>query len=191
MAIIVVIGLLCGVGAGYYFLYHQPPEVTPPQVDSEEKPLPRMANLPPPAADRAVLHEPDYPPDAPALEQARRALRDGITPEAAVALAAGLPECPERADAAFLLLEHAAESGHADAAFAVARYYDPTDSLPSGTLRKSEANAYEWYRVALDSGRRDAAERLRTLRTLVRKRADQGDWEAKQLLKSWDSSSGG
>jgi TPR repeat protein len=192
MVIIVTVGLLIGLGAGYFFLYSKPPEVTTSETPAspDEKPLRRMANLPAPEQDESVPPEPDYPVDAAVLEQARKALREGIDPAAAVALAAALPDAPERADAAFLLLEYAAENGHADAAFAVACYYDPSDSQPSGTIRKNEATAYEWYETALENGRSDAAQRLEALRALVRQKADQGRWESQQLIKSWESSSG-
>lgn len=191
MVIIVTVGLLCGIGAGYFFLYRQSPEPTLAIVQPEETSLPRMANLPSIKEDKAEPPAPDYLPDAPVLDQVRKALGDGIDPEGAVAMAATLPDVPERADAAFLLLEYAADSGHADAAYWVARYYDPTDSLPSGTIRKNEARAYEWYLSALENGRSDAAQRLDTLRALVREKADRGLWESKQLIKAWDSSSGG
>ena len=108
-----------------------------------------------------------------------------------MSLAGSLPDVPERADAAFLLLEYAAERGHADAAFTVARYYDPEEDLPSGTIRKDEATAYEWYQTSLEKGRTEAAGKMEKLRARLKARADDGEWRAKQLLKSWDVSSGG
>lgn len=191
VTLIVIAGLLCGAAAGYFFLSGRAPQSGPASVETEEKALPRMANLPAATQQQPIPPEPDYTAEAPVLEQARKALREGLDPEAAVAMAQSLPDVPERADAAFLLLEYAAEKGHPAAAFEVARYYDPQESLPSGTIRKSEANAFEWYRVALERGQRDAAERMEALRQLVRSKADQGSWEARQLLRAWESSSGG
>ena len=191
LAPIVIAGLLCGLFAGYYFLSHTDRQLAAPGTQTEDKPLPRMANLPPKSADRTIPPAPDYLPTAPALEQARKALANGISPADAVSLAGTLPDVPERADAAFLLLEYAAESGHADAAFTVARYYDPGEDLPSGTIRKDEATAYEWYRTSLEKGRSDAARKMEKLRARLQARADDGEWQAKQLLKSWDASSGG
>jgi hypothetical protein len=119
------------------------------------------------------------------LEKARKALREGITPEAALALANSLPVSPERADAAFLLLEFAADSRNAEAALAVARYYDPTDKTPSGTIRKNPETAYGWYTEALAGGQENAKTRLAQLRSWVEEQANQGSYEARELLNTW------
>ena len=77
--------------------------------ESEPEPLtalPKMANLPQ-RTEPAKPPPPSYPSDAPVLEQVRKALREGISPTDAVAMANALPDRPERADAAFLLLEYA------------------------------------------------------------------------------------
>ena len=150
-----------------------------------ETKLPRMANLPP-AKKEIAPPPPTYPPDAPVLEQARKALRDGIDPKEALAMAESLPDKPERADAAFLLLEYAAESGNGDAALAVGHFYDPTHEGPSGTIRKNFETAYEWYREALALGQENAKEYLARLRRWVEEQANQGSTEAKDLLDRWD-----
>ncbi len=186
---IVLVGLLCGVGAGFLLLRQERPEAPEPAARSEETPLPRMANLP--AREEAPAPVAAYAPDAPALERARKALREGIDAEGAVALAASLPEGPERADAAFLLLEFAAEKGHGEAAFLVARYYDPNEEMPSGTIHKDAQSAYEWYRAAAGAGQAQASQGLERLRDAVKRQADQGSWESRQLLKTWQSDSGG
>lgn len=183
LAALIVIGLICGIGAGYYLLTRGPSEDVKPPPEPQETSLPKMANLP--QKEEIALPEPEYPPDAPALEQARKALREGIDPEGAVALAAALPPSPERADAAFLLLEYAAESGHAGAAFSVGRYYDPTSDTPSGTIRKNASSAYEWYQVAFDNGRAEAAAEQARLKLWVQEKAAKGFWESEQLLKTW------
>ncbi|MBW2657768.1 MAG: hypothetical protein JRC59_08745, partial [Deltaproteobacteria bacterium] len=143
-----MVGLVVLVVAGYLvWQSFQVDEVKPKEAQKPE--LPRMANLPPKKEAIVPPPPPSYTPDAPVLEKARKALREGITPEAALALAKALPESPERRDAAFLLLEFAADSGNAEAALAVARYYDPTDKAPSGTIRKNPETAYGWYTEAL------------------------------------------
>ena len=151
---------------------------------ADESTLPRMANLPPKKIAIEPPPPPTYQPDAPVLEQARTALREGITPVDAVLLATSLPESPERADAAFLLLEYAADSGNAAAADQVARYYDPTDEMPSGTIRKNPEIAYEWYKKASDGGQ-DTQIQLNRLHRWVVSQAKQGSKEARLLLKSW------
>jgi hypothetical protein len=184
LAVIVLVGLICGVVVGFFLLKGERPETSEPSAPPTEKPLPRMANLPP--REETPPPQVDYAPDAPALEQARKALREGIDPAEAVAMAASLPESPERADAAFLLLEYAADSGHGEAAFLVACYYDPTDSSPSGSIRKNAQSAYEWYRAAVQNGQPEASDRLARLKASIREKAVQGSWESEQLLKNWE-----
>ena len=180
------VGLVVLLVAGYLIWNSfQKEAVTRPQAIDEKPDLPRMANLPPKTEAIPPPPPPSYTPDAPALEKARDALRDGITPEEALAMAKSLPESPERADAAFLLLEYAADSGIAEAALAVARYYDPTDETPSGTIRKNPETAYNWYTDALAGGQKDAGTRLAQLRSWVKEQADQGSYEARELLNSW------
>ena len=179
-----MVGLVVLVVAGYLvWQSFQVDEVKPKEAQKPE--LPRMANLPPKKEAILPPPPPSYTPDAPVLEKARKALREGITPEAALALAKALPESPERRDAAFLLLEFAADSGNAEAALAVARYYDPTDKAPSGTIRKNPETAYGWYTEALAGGQETAKTRLAQLRSWVEEQANQGSYEARELLNDW------
>jgi len=179
-----IVGLVVIVAGGYLiFKSFQVDEVQPKAAPKAE--LPRMANLPPKKETLPPPPPPSYTPDAPALEKARKALREGISPEDALALAKSLPESPERADAAFLLLEFAADSGNAEAALAVARYYDPTDKEPSGTIRKNPESAYNWYTDALAGGQENAKIRLSQLRSWVEDQATQGSSKARELLNTW------
>lgn len=180
-----VAGLVVIVLAGYivWKSFRVGEEVKPKET---RKPvLPRMANLPPKKEAIPTPPTPSYTPDAPVLEQAREALRDGLSPEDALALARSLPESPERADAAFLLLEYAADSGNAEAALAVGRYYDPTDKEPSGTIRKNPETAYGWYQDALTGGQENAKAHIVELRRWVEARAQEGSSEARELLNAW------
>ena len=146
--------------------------------------LPRMANLPPKKeAPKPVA--PPYTPDAPLLEQVRAVMRKGIDPEGAVTLAKSLPDKPERADAAFILLEYAAEAKHAEAALIVGRYFDPNYAGDVGTIIKDPEAAYEWYQAALSGGQLQAKNHLSDLRRWVEKEAAQGSVEARELLSSW------
>jgi len=179
-----IIGLVVVVVAGYLvWKSFQPGQAKPKAAQKPE--LPRMANLPPRKEAIPPPPPPSYTPDAPVLEQARKALRDGVSPAEALDLARSLPDSPERADAAFLLLEYAADSGNAEAALAVARYYDPTDKEPSGTIRKNPETAYRWYRQALTGGEEKATYNMAQLRSWVQAQADQGDHDARELLKNW------
>ena len=170
--------------AGGYFVWRVSRPAVATKETAEPTTLPRMANLPPKKeAPKPV--PPPYTPDAPLLEQVRDTMRKGIDPEDAVALAKSLPQKPERADAAFILLEYAAEAGHADAALIVARYFDPTSTDDSGTIIKDPEAAYEWYQMALSAGLPQAQNHLSDLREWVQKEAAQGSREAREILTNW------
>jgi len=166
---------------------HKSNSLTPGPAEKKgtKSSMPRMANLPEKKPMIELPPPPTYPPDAPALEQARSSLREEISSDEAVLLAKSLPESPERADAAFLLFEYAAEAGNAEAAKYVARYYDPTDDLPSGTIRKNPEIAYDWYQIALAGGYEDVQKNMAKLRIWVEEQARLGSFEASQLLKDW------
>lgn len=173
----IIFGLLVIISIGYWALKGEPETVQPTAP-------PRMANLPP-KTEPTMPPPPSYPPDAPVLEQAREALREGISPADAVTMAKALPDRPERADAAFLLLEYAAESGNAEAALAVGRFYDPAYEGSSGSIRKNPTTAFEWYQEALTKGQKQAHNQLAKLRLWVEEKAKQGSSQAKELLDSW------
>jgi hypothetical protein len=186
VTIIVVILVIIAAGI-WYFLRYRSQDITSLTGLGRQttlKELPRMANLPPPETV-PLPPTPSYGPNAPVIEQARKALREGIDPAGAVALSKTLPESPERPDAAFLLLEYAADEGNPEAALAVARYYDPVFDGPSGTIRKNPETAYEWYQVALAGGQKDAEKYLDDLQKSVKKQALDGSKKAQALIKRW------
>ena len=177
LLIAAVIGLLVIIFGGYWVLKGDREPVQPTK-------LPRMANLPP-KQEPTAPPPPSYAPDAPVLEQARKALREGISPDEAVTLAKKLPDRPERADAAFLLLEYAAERGNTEAALAVGNFYDPAYEGSSGSIRKNPITAYEWYQKAMVGGQKQAQRQLAKLRLWVEQKAEQGSDQAKELLNRW------
>jgi hypothetical protein len=182
--ILITVVIVITAVAGVYFAWRGSKETVPTKQTAEPTQLPRMANLPPKeAAPKPV--PPPYSPDAPLLEQVREAMQKGIDPQDAVVLAKSLPQKPERIDAAFILLEYAAETGHAEAALIVARYFDPTSTDDSGTIIEDPAAAYEWYQVALSGGQPEAQNHLSELRQWVQKEAAQGSREARELLTNW------
>jgi TPR repeat protein len=182
--IIITVAIVITVVAGVFFAWRVSRHAVPTSQKAEQTKLPRMANLPPKEkAPKPV--PPPYSPDAPLLEQVRKAMRKGIDPHDAVLLAKSLPQKPERADAAFILLEYAAETGHSEAALIVARYFDPTSTEDSGTIIKDPAAAYEWYQVALSGGQPEAQNHLSDLRRWLQKEATQGSREAREVLKNW------
>jgi hypothetical protein len=179
---ITAISLAAVIWGGYWLFKDHGREALPPAPSPS---LPKMANLPRKKPEIIPPPKPTYAPDAPVLEQARQALREGITPADALAMAEALPEKPERADAAFLLLEYAAESGNAEAAMAVGAYYDPSLDQPSGSIRKNPARAFEWYQTAIAGGHTEAGNRLASLRRWVVARAEKGSADAQALLENW------
>jgi len=180
----ITVAIVITVAVGGYFVWRGSRQAVPTKETAEPTTLPRMANLSPKKeAPKPV--PPSYSPDAPLLEQVRDTMRKGIDPEDAVVLAKSLPQKPERADAVFILLEYAAEAGHADAALIVARYFDPTSTDDSGTIIKDPAAAYEWYQMALSAGLPEAQNHLSDLRQWVQKEAAQGSREAREVLTNW------
>jgi hypothetical protein len=182
--IIIAVAIVITVVVGGYFAWRVSRQAVPTRQTAEPTKLPRMANLPPKEEAPKPI-PPTYSPEAPLLEQVRKAMREGIDPKDAVVLAKSLPQKPERADAAFILLEYAAEAGHAEAALIVGRYFDPTSTDDSGTIIKDPEAAYEWYQVALSGGQAEAQNHLSELRQWVQKEASQGSREAREVLANW------
>jgi TPR repeat protein len=182
--ILIAVAIVISVVAGVYFAWQGSKKAVPTNQTAEQTKLPRMANLPPKEKAPQPV-PPPYSPDAPLLEQVRKAMRKGIDPNDAVVLAKSLPQKPERADAAFILLEYAAEAGHSEAALIVAGYFDPTSTEDSGTIIKDPAAAYEWYQVALSGGQPEAQNHLSDLRQWLQKEAAQGSREAREVLTNW------
>jgi hypothetical protein len=191
ITIIVVLGLAVIVLGGYLVWNSVRTDNSKIQVKGRvevgvEKPaeLPRMANQPPKMkAPEPII--PSYEPDAPLLEQVREAMRKGIDPADALAMAKSLPDKPERADAAFILLEYAAEAENGEAALEVGRYFDPTYAGDSGTIFKDPEVAHDWYQLALSQGLFEADIHLSDLKEWVTKQAAEGSYEARELLRNW------
>ena len=191
ITIIVVLGLAVIVMGGYLVWTSVRTEDTKipaiGKIEGEgEKPpeLPRMANQPPKIKVPEPI-TPSYAPDAPLLEQVREAMRKGIDPASALAMAKSLPDQPERADAAFILLEYAAEAENGEAALEVGRYFDPTYAGDSGTIVKDPEVAHDWYQLALSQGLFEADIHLSNLKQWVTKQAAEGSYKERQLLKNW------
>jgi hypothetical protein len=183
LTIAVIVGLVVIVIGGY-LIWKAIRVDDSKKTEAKPSDLPRMANQPP---SEKVLTPvtPPYSSDAPLLEQVRKALSEGINPDGAVTLAKSLPNKPEKADAAFILLEYAAEAGNAEAALEVGRYFDPTFKGESGTIIKDPYSAYDWYQLAFSKGRQEAQNHLADLRQWVEKQAAQGSKQARELLNSW------
>jgi len=119
------------------------------------------------------------------VEEARLALRDPNTSAAEeIDKAHRMPTNLDGADAAFLLLEDAANVKHdGQAAFEVGRYYDPLDTAPNGTIKKRASRACSYYRMAQAAGIGDAAARLDGLKLWAEQKASDGDADAEATLR--------
>ena len=180
--ILLLLVLACAAG-GVYWL--QRGQTGAPAAVNATAPAPQAAQAPsaPPAAPAAA---PAAAPsqDLPPLQRARELLRAGVSPEQAVELAKDM-QSPEGADGAFLLLEDAAQRGHPEAMLALARFYDPADAAPKGSILPDPALARDWYAKAGDKGQAAAAQaKLKALRAWAEAEKDRSP-QAKSLLESW------
>jgi hypothetical protein len=119
----------------------------------------------------------------PAVQRAREALRRGISPEEALELAKDL-HTPDGADGAFLLLEEAAQKDKPEAMLSLARFYDPTDTAPKGSILPDPEQARDWYAKAKNGGQGAADDRLKALRAWAEANKDK-DPQAQKLLEIW------
>ncbi|MBR2611286.1 hypothetical protein [Desulfovibrio sp.] len=153
---------------------------------------------PPPMAPQAPAAQQETPagtekaPAAPAamapLQQAREHLRGTADPATSLELARPLrtPQAGnDESDAAFLLLEDAAQKGNAEAMFLVGQFYDPQSALPRGSIPADMSQAKHWYEKAKSKGAAEADKALAALRRHVEGEAAKGNAEASLLLREW------
>ena len=91
----------------------------------------------------------------------------------------------DESDAAFLLLEDAAQKGNAEAMFLVGQFYDPQSKLPRGSIPADMSQAKHWYDNARSKGYAEADKALAALRRHVEGEAAKGNAEASLLLREW------
>lgn len=153
---------------------------------------------PPPMAPQAPATQQETPagtakaPAAPAsvapLQQAREHLRGTADPATSLELARPLrtPQAGnDESDAAFLLLEDAAQKGNAEAMFLVGQFYDPQSKLPRGSIPADMSQARHWYENAKSKGYAEADKALADLRRHAEGEAAKGNAEASLLLREW------
>ena len=177
--ILLLLILACAAGGVYWWKFVQTPENAPPAANVTA-PAPSAASAPSATTPQPV---PAPAKDLPPLQRARELLRTGITPAQAVELAK-IMRTPEGADGAFLLLEDAAQKGSPEGMLGLARFYDPADAEPKGSIRPDPAQAYDWYSKAKDKGQGAADDKLQALRAWAETEKGR-DPQAKNLLDSW------
>ena len=139
---------------------------------------------------------PPMAPQTPATRQeaaapqqtAREHLRGTADPATSLELARPLrtPKAGnDESDAAFLLLEDAAQKGNAEAMFLVGQFYDPQSKLPRGSIPADMSQAKHWYDNAKSKGYAEADKALAALRRHVEGEAAKGNAEASLLLREW------
>ena len=131
---------------------------------------------------------PPMAPQTPATRQAREHLRGTADPATSLELARPLrtPKAGnDESDAAFLLLEDAAQKGNAEAMFLVGQFYDPQSKLPRGSIPADMSQAKHWYDNARSKGYAEADKALAALRRHVEGEAAKGNAEASLLLREW------
>ena len=116
------------------------------------------------------------------LSLARKHLAGAADPVASLAMAKDYRAKPDGADAAFLLVEDAAQKGNAKAMLELAGFYDPTDAAPAGSIAKDPRQAWDWYKKAEAAGEAAAKDKLAALRAWAETEAPKGSEAAKQIL---------
>lgn len=164
-ALAAILALAAAGGAGWWWLAVPSPQ---PQQVQEQPPTPAPA----PAPIKPVL----------TTDSARQSLQAGLSPEESFALAAKYAATPDGQEGAMLLYLDAADRGHAGAAAAVGRLYDPTETGPTPAGKRRADRAVKWYRKAREAGDTDAAARLTALRAWAEQEAAKGNAEARALL---------
>ncbi len=191
LVVLLVLALAAAGAAVWWFLLREPekaPLPTPPaQTENAGKPQttdqapPKPAEAPKQGADAA---KPALTP----LASAREQLRGQALPDVSLAMAKPLRKAdanPEETDAAFLLLEDAAQKGDAEAMFLVGQFYDPASTLPRGSLPADLPQAKRWYDQAAQKAQPQAKAALDKLKEYARGLEAKGDAEARSLLQNW------
>jgi hypothetical protein len=117
------------------------------------------------------------------LSRARGQLAGRADPNASLELYRRLRTEENGADAAFLLVEDAAQKGLPEAMLLVAGYYDPLVGGDNGSVGKDAEEAFTWYAKAEQAGIAEAATRLAALKERLAAEAAGGNREAERLLK--------
>ncbi len=163
-------------------------DVTPaPELDQEPSPVdqePEYAGQEQAPSKEETEQRPEAPaaPELTPMQMARAFLRDMGRPEQALELGKTFPDTPEGRDAAFLVLEAAADGGMSEAMLLLGGYYDPLDTAPSGTIQKDPEQAVRLYDQAKVFGHPEAGKRLEALRNWLNQQANQGNTQARELL---------
>lgn len=195
---LVIFVVLLAVAWGYYYWQQQQKNTTEPLADSapatQNAPAPEASPKPEASPAPAATPTPGATPAPEAalapLAQARKQLQQQADPAQHLALVRSLQEqknvdpavAAQSADAIFLLVEDAAQKGSAEAMLLLARYFDPTDTGPKGSIQADPGQACHWYMQARAGGQQAADQSLTALRQWAEAAAAQGDAKAQEVL---------
>ncbi len=202
IAVVIILALI-GAGLWWYLQNNTAEPKTPSQKTEQEAQTKEPAKQKDLAKDEANEKTEEKPKEEPKAEQApqtpklspmqqvRVFLQKDNSGTASLELATSLQsELGQNADAnsldaVFLLLEDAAQKNEAKAMLQLAKYYDPSDNAPKGSILADANEAYTWYKKALAAGEANAAKHLDLLQTWLKDAASKGDNSAQQLLNQW------
>lgn len=193
--IISILLLITAAGGGWYWYTQNTAKPVAQEVPQDAAPPATSLPAETPAAPKTEA-SPAAPPALSPMAQARQQLQaksDGAQSMAlAQQLQAKLSEAKDadpaaqnqHADAIFLLVEDAAQKGQGEAMIVLARYFDPVDKAPKGSIQSDPQQALHWYTKARDAGQSTAADSgISALRQWATTTAT-GDKAAQELLRS-------
>lgn len=122
------------------------------------------------------------PEEAP-IVVARKHLGGPADPATSLELATKYRPLENGADAAFLLIEDAAQKGDGKGMLLLADFYDPLSTEPAGSIAKDPKQAWDWYQKAKNAGEAGAEQKLTELRAWAEAEAAKGSTVAQELLK--------
>lgn len=181
--IVAIVLLLCAGFALWWFMLRTPETPPLPDAPTQSGSLSAPAKSAPQGANGGAAERSP-------LASAREQLRGAALPDVSLAMAKPMrtmDASPEECDAAFLLLEDAAQKGNAEAMFLVGQYYDPTATLPRGSIPVDMTQAKRWYDEALQKGqdKAQAQSSLDKLKEYAKAEEAKGNAEARALLQTW------
>ena len=174
---LVVIALL--VGAGFFV---KKKFFSPDKPVIETPALPAEPGEPAAPEPQTQTGESPRPSALSPLDQARGFLRGNGSGDEAFSLGNTLAEDAEGRDAAFLLMEYAAEKGQGDAMISLAGFYDPSRDIKRGSIVPDAEQAWTWYGKAEQAGKAEGKERRAALKAWLEDEASKGSAEARDAL---------
>jgi hypothetical protein len=179
LLLVVLLLALAAAGAWWFLLRSEEPPPAPPQAKQQPAPQPQ-----PPAPQRPAQPAIAWPDGTDGLSL-REIVERAPSVEALHAVALRRQQAG-RHDDALVLLEEAAERGHAPAMTAIARLYDPNGFRPGQPFRSPDPRAAaRYYRDATQRGDAAAAAPRAALKSWLEEQAPRNQPAADALKEFW------